>query len=274
MNFNFEFILCLLVLVSGLIVGYDYLHQRAKRGGVISSVAGTSAEGGAPATPATPTKPSLIVEYARSFFPILLLVLMLRSFIVEPFRIPSVSLEPTLLVGDFILVNKFDYGLRLPVLGKQIIPVGTPQRGDIMVFRYPNNPSMDFIKRVVGLPGDHISYINKTLYVNGKKAVQKKLGYEDPNARFMPRELKEEDLLGVKHQIYLRDDVAPDNLYDVVVPPNQYFMMGDNRDESNDSRTWGYVPEDNIVGKAFRIWLSVDTSQWELRWNRLGQKIQ
>jgi signal peptidase I len=277
MNLNFELVLCLLVLISGLIVAYDVGMQWIKRRKLaqatpVAAVASEPAEAGTESA-GQAAKPSLVIDYARSFFPVLLLVLVLRSFLFEPFRIPSVSLEPTLLVGDFILVNKYDYGIRLPVLGKEIIPVGTPQRGDIMVFRYPLNPNVDFIKRVVGVPGDHITYENKTVYVNGEPAVQTHMGVEDAPDRFMPRELKEENLFGVKHAIYLRDDVASDNLNDIVVPPHHYFMVGDNRDESSDSRTWGYVPEDNIVGKAFLIWFSIDTEHWQVRWDRIGKKI-
>ncbi len=276
MIFNFELILSLLVLVSGLFVAYDYYYRRFGKRAKMLDVAT------APQQPTSVAEPlpevqyygtvmTKLVEYAKSFFPVLLIVLLLRSFLVEPFRIPTGSLEPTLLIGDFILVNKYDYGLRLPVFGTEIAHVSSPKRGDIMVFRYPNDPSVNFIKRVIGLPGDHISYTNKVLSINGKTADQVAIPSNDPQAR--GRELKEENLFGVKHKIYLRDDVPDDNFYDVVVPAGHYFVMGDNRDESNDSRGWGYVPDANLVGKALFIWMSVNSEQWSIRWDRIGKAI-
>lgn len=196
----------------------------------------------------------LIVEYSKSFFPVLLLVLVLRSFLVEPFQIPSGSMLPTLQVGDFILVNKFAYGIRLPVVDYKIIDVGSPKRGDVMVFRYPNDPKVNYIKRVIGLPGDKVTYKNKVLYINGVKASQTFV-----SEKWFPHsELLTEQLGEVAHSVY-RDVGAPATDVEVVVPANKYFMMGDNRDNSNDSRFWGFVPEDNIVGKAFAVWLHWDT---------------
>lgn len=196
----------------------------------------------------------IVVEYSKSFFPVLLLVLVLRSFLVEPFQIPSGSMLPTLQVGDFILVNKFAYGIRLPVVDYKIIDVGNPKRGDVMVFRYPVNPKVNYIKRVIGLPGDKITYKNKILYVNGVKANQTFV-----SEKWFPHsELLREQLGDVSHSVY-HDVASPATDVEVVVPANKYFMMGDNRDNSSDSRVWGFVPETNIVGKAFAVWLHWDT---------------
>jgi signal peptidase I len=196
----------------------------------------------------------LLVEYSKSFFPVLLLVLILRSFLVEPFQIPSGSMLPTLQVGDFILVNKFAYGIRLPVIDYKVVEVGEPKRGDVMVFRYPENPKINYIKRVIGLPGDKIAYKNKTLYINGVKADQTFV-----SEKWFPHsELLQEKLGAVSHSIYRDVAVAAIDV-EVVVPAGKYFMMGDNRDNSNDSRYWGFVPEANIVGKAFAVWLHWDT---------------
>lgn len=196
----------------------------------------------------------LLVEYSKSFFPVLLLVLILRSFLVEPFQIPSGSMLPTLQVGDFILVNKFAYGIRLPVVDYKVVEVGEPKRGDVMVFRYPENPKINYIKRVIGLPGDKITYKNKTLYINGVKADQTFV-----SEKWFPHsELLQEKLGAVSHSIYRDVAVAAIDV-EVVVPAGKYFMMGDNRDNSNDSRYWGFVPEANIVGKAFAVWLHWDT---------------
>lgn len=215
------------------------------------------------------------VEYGASFFPVILVVFLLRSFLVEPFKIPSGSMIPTLLVGDFILVNKFDYGIRLPVINKKIIELGEPQRGDVMVFRYPPDPSMDYIKRVVGVPGDRVEYIDKRLTINGVLVETSKQDdyLNTDRLHFSPRYT--EKLGGVEHSILIEDD-APAYVPQVLdfpgrdactytrsgvrctVPAGHYFMMGDNRDASSDSRVWGFVPEQNIVGKAFFIWFNFD----------------
>ena len=190
------------------------------------------------------------VEYARSFLPVLLIVLVLRSFLVEPFQIPSSSMVPSLEIGDFILVNKFAYGIRLPVVGTKVIDIGTPQRGDVMVF-FPPHEKRYFIKRVIGLPGDHIEYRNKVLYINGEMADEKFL------TRLYPPQLMmfEEHLGDVDHRIQKLSHGGMDRDYELEVKPGHYFMMGDNRDNSADSRVWGQVPEANIVGKAFAIWM-------------------
>ena len=215
------------------------------------------------------------VEYSVSFFPVILIVFLLRSFLVEPFKIPSSSMVPTLLVGDFILVNKFTYGIRLPVVNKKVVEIGSPHRGDVMVFRYPEDPSLDYIKRVVGLPGDRLEYRNKRLTINGTQVPVRQIDdyLSKERMQFSRRYL--ETLNGVEHEILLDEDapafVAPSRAFPYAgncnynmgglactVPPGHYFAMGDNRDNSSDSRVWGFVPDENIVGKAFFIWLNLN----------------
>lgn len=268
MNFNFELILFYLVVICGLISLYDIIFL-AKRRAI------------------TQKKMNIISEYGRSFFPILLLVFLMRSFWFEPFRIPSGSLEPTLLIGDFIAVNKYHYGIRLPVTHEKIMKLNEPLRGDIIVFRWPANPSFDFIKRVIGLPGDHVSYVNRVLTINGHEIPQtfeKNLTMADEFDVTNNLSQLNEDLLGVKHDIYIIPNRPNYDFKDIVVPDHMYFVMGDNRDESADSRYWGFVPEDNIVGKASLIWMSWDSSLgdqpeklmrfWDyVRWNRLFKTI-
>jgi signal peptidase I len=213
------------------------------------------------------------LEFPASFFPVIAVVFGLRSFIVEPFKIPSGSMIPTLLVGDFILVNKFSYGIRLPVINKKIIDVGQPHRGDVMVFRYPVDPSLDYIKRVIGVPGDKISYKNKKLSINGVLLpTTPTTDYLHPDRAVYSKQFIE-TIDGRPHRILIDEDrenfinpIVPfphleNCLYnnagvECTVPPGSYFMMGDNRDNSEDSRYWGFVPEQNIVGRAFGIWMS------------------
>ena len=214
-----------------------------------------------------------IIEYAHSFFPVLLIVLLLRSFLVEPFRIPSGSLEPTLMPGDFVAANKFEYGLRLPVLHTKILGLGEPKVGDITVFRYPRDPSVNFIKRIVGVPGDKISYINKVLYINNMIQPQKDIGPAldyDSNGNAIPMEKYLETINHISHYIYENPAVPAQN-FTVTVPPGNYFAMGDNRDNSEDSRYWGFVPDNNLIGKAFLIWFSWDDNTDSIRWNRMGK---
>lgn len=214
------------------------------------------------------------VEYSGSFFPVIALVFFLRSFLYEPFKIPSSSMVPTLLVGDLILVNKFTYGIRLPVINKKIVEVNHPKRGDVMVFKYPKDISLDYIKRVVGVPGDKIVYKNKRLTVNGKSVAYDALpDYLDEEHLSYSKQYVEK-LLGVTHKI-LNDERAPSFVsnpdafpqnelctytidgFSCTVPSGNYFMMGDNRDNSLDSRYWGFVPDENIVGKAFFVWMNL-----------------
>ena len=222
------------------------------------------------------TEPRL-VEYARSFFPVILIVLLLRSFLVEPFRIPSGSMMPTLLIGDFILVNKFAYGVRLPVLHTKIIETENPKRGDVVVFRYPKNPNVDYIKRVIGVPGDKITYYQKNIYINDQKMPQKLLdsyqgigsGKEMTGAKHFI-----ENLETIKHHILTKPERSSNkSIY--IVPKGHYFMMGDNRDNSNDSRYWGTVPEENLVGKAFFIWMNLDVEFKNIiNFSRIGTVIK
>lgn len=225
------------------------------------------------------------VEYPKSFFPVILAVFALRSFLVEPFKIPSGSMLPTLLVGDFILVNKYTYGIRLPILNRKVVEINQPQRGDVMVFRYPEDPSMDFIKRVVGVPGDVVSYHDKQLVVNGQPVAAEAdgtYGYIDKQPdmanqlNFISAAQYQETLNGVRHAILIhpgQPDVQASAVrnfpyrtncdynetgFTCTVPAGHYFMMGDNRDASSDSRYWGFVPDANIVGKAFMIWWNFD----------------
>lgn len=263
MNFNFELILFYSIVVTGVIALIDLLFFARQR---------KEAQRGQ-----SEIKLPILVDYARSFFPVLLAVFVLRSFLFEPFRIPSGSLEPTLLTGDFILVNKYHYGLQVPVLHWPITEGSMPKRGDIIVFRWPPNPSYDFIKRVVGLPGDKISYVNKQLIINGEVipntpesvALVQEDGEPDWTAS-----VNRENLMGVKHNIYLNATRPPVNYKNITVPPHTYFVMGDNRDDSADSRYWGFVPDHNIVGKAEFVWMSWNNVTDRIRFDRIGTKIK
>lgn len=207
------------------------------------------------------------VEYARSFFPILFAVLILRSFLFEPFQIPTGSMIPTLNIGDFIVVNKFAYGLRLPVTGTRIIPVGEPKRGDVMVFIPPHDPNY-FIKRVIGLPGDHVQYKDNVVYVNGEAMPQQVVDTVLDSEGIMQRHSLE-TIGGVTHDIYNFSEARFNRVYDMLppegltVPEGHYFMMGDNRDNSSDSRYWGPASEARIVGKAVAVWMHKDPG-WNL----------
>jgi signal peptidase I len=284
MSFDFPTFLVLACVVTGGIWLIDaaLFAPRRRRLAREAAGGGTVAGGAAPST----YKEPVLVEYARSFFPVILIVLLLRSFLVEPFRIPSGSMMPTLLVGDFILVNKFSYGLRWPVLNTKFIELGEPQRGDVVVFRFPQEPSVDYIKRVVGVPGDQIYYASKTLYVNGEPVPQEPAGiYQGvgAGAGMSGALLRREALTPEGHTILvhpLAPDLAPGCRVlangPVTIPPGSYFVMGDNRDNSNDSRCWGLVPEGNLVGKAFAIWMSWDARRpgFPIDWSRIGEVIE
>jgi signal peptidase I len=282
MNFDFPTLLVVLTFVTGGIWLLDLLLFAPRR----KQEAGPQA-GFAEAEEETNEKPKepLLVEYSRSFFPVILAVLVLRSFLIEPFRIPTGSMMPTLLVGDFILVNKFAYGIRLPVLNNKVIEIDEPQRGDVVVFRYPKEPSIDYIKRVVGVPGDSIGYRNKTLFINDEPAAQIPIGFyqgSGSGAGYSGTLESIEKIGSLEHSILLNRQ-TPDfpsgcqilSRGPVTVPEGHYFVMGDNRDHSNDSRCWGFVPDQNLVGKAFGIWMSWDSNRsgFPVAWERLGEGI-
>lgn len=288
MSFDFPTFLVLATVVTGGIWLIDAVFF-ARRRRVLAAQQSAAVSDQATGVPATvkPNKEPVIVEYARSFFPVILIVLLLRSFVVEPFRIPSGSMMPTLLVGDFILVNKFTYGLRWPVLNRKFLELGQPAAGDVIVFRYPPDPSIDYIKRVIGIPGDRIEYRNKTLFVNGQPIQRTPLGtYVGTGAGTSQTgfDMALEDLRGVEHKVLIHPrapDFAPgcDVLAygrSLTVPPGSYFVMGDNRDNSKDSRCWGLVPDQNLVGKAFMIWMNWDGTRngFPIDWRRIGTWIK
>lgn len=241
MDIDFPLVLVVLTLATGLVYLLDALFFAPRR------------EQSSEDADTEEVKVPWLIENSRSFFPVLAIVLVLRSFLVEPFQIPSGSMLPTLEVGDFILVNKFEYGLRLPVAGTKVVSMNDPQRGDVMVFKFPEDGKTNYIKRVVGLPGDKIRYSQKQLFINDQLVSERKL------ANFAPYMLFEEQLGEVKHQLIehqLRRNIEAEGEW--LVPDNSYFVMGDNRDNSNDSRFWGFVPDELVVGKAFAIWM-----QWK-----------
>ncbi|HUV20796.1 MAG TPA: signal peptidase I [Gammaproteobacteria bacterium] len=273
MHFDFEFLLVIMTAVSGSLWLLDVLlFSRFRKKQALSRV----------------KKEPLLIEYSRAFFPVLLAVLVLRGFIVEPFRIPSGSMMPTLLVGDFILVNKFSFGLKLPVTHYKITSGDKPKRGDVVVFRYPQDESQDYIKRVIGLPGDHVSYYNRKLSINGEALpIELDHVYQGLGDLNQMQQASGCDRAGASCQAFTESNdgvdytvmTNPATTYsingEVFVPEGHYFVMGDNRDHSNDSRIWGYVPEENLVGKAFMIWMHWD---WRedgsgLDLSRVGQKI-
>jgi signal peptidase I len=265
---NFPLIMLIALVVTGAIWLFDIYALKQKRAGA--------------------AKEPLLVEYAKSFFPVILLVFVLRSFLVEPFKIPSGSMMSTLLVGDFILVNKYTYGIRLPVINKKIVEINQPKRGEVMVFRFPKDPSLDYIKRVVGVPGDKVSYRDKRLTINGvavKMVRQGDYSYVKSGLNYVTATQYLETLGDHVHETLVQPDAPTIRFNDVdafplrqncdyneegftcTVPPGQYFMMGDNRDDSNDGRYWGFVPDRNIVGRAFMIWWNFDN------FKRIGQSI-
>ena len=249
MSFDFELLLVLLTIFTGLIALASYFISKLKytiKSKIINSIA----------------------EQSKSLFPIFFIVLILRSFIFEPFRIPSASMMPTLLIGDFILVNKYDYGIRLPVTHKKFLKNNTPERGDVVVFKYPENPKIPYIKRIIGLPGDKIAYYNKTIYINDEMVEQVTIGSYPAYGAGLPMigsMLVSEKLGAVENNI----------LIETKIPDSHYFVLGDNRDNSKDSRYWGFVPEDNLVGKAFIIWMNWDgKSKNIINYERIGKSIK
>lgn len=276
MHFDFPAILFFLTLVTGLIWLVDAFFFLPGRRESAENLGAEEKE--------RVLKESWLVEMCRSFFPIILIVLLLRSFLVEPFRIPSNSMMPTLLTGDFILVNKYKYGIRLPVINKKIIDVGAPQRGDVVVFRYPKDPSVDYIKRLIGIPGDQIEYRDKMLYINGKGLSYTASGnYTGVGSgiSMSGARVRHEEIGDTSHDVLIeprgyehRYTCMQDNKF--TVPEGHYFVMGDNRDNSNDSRFWCSVPDENLVGKAFMIWMNWDSAMEGLgiTWDRIGSSIR
>jgi signal peptidase I len=263
----FEIALVALTLLSGLIWLLDKLFLAKRR----AAADGLLAEQAVP----------VIVDYAKSFFPVLAIVLVLRSFVAEPFRIPSNSMMPTLLTGDFILVNKFAYGLRLPITNAKIVDIGEPKRGDVVVFKPPHHPEQDWIKRIVGLPGDVIAYRDDQVVLNGQPLAYQAIGiYEGVGngSEMTGAEELREALPGRPHRILERRDLLQRDLGEGewTVPPGHYFVMGDNRDNSEDSRYWQFLPEKNLRGRAFLVWLNCEG--WFCRGafdtSRIGNSIQ
>ena len=264
---DFAAVLLLAALITGLIWLWDAKWARKRR---------------------TDGEPEpVLVDMARAFFPVIVVVFVIRSFWVEPFKIPSGSMKPTLLVGDFILVNKYTYGIRLPVINRKIVEINALRRGDVVVFRYPWDTSVDYIKRVVGVPGDKVVYRNKRLTVNGASATVKGEGfYTDSELNYLRLPTYVENLNGHEHQMMIVPAQPPVDLAQVrqfphrenceynddgftcTVPPGEYFMMGDNRDQSSDSRYWGFVPDENIKGRAFLIWMNFGD------FRRIGKTIE
>ncbi|MEO8170319.1 MAG: signal peptidase I [Oxalobacteraceae bacterium] len=285
---NFALILFILTIVTGVVWFLDKFYLSRQRCATANAAlaefdarnAKLQADGikldasGRAALEASILRQPTWIEYSGSFFPVIAMVFFLRSFLYEPFKIPSSSMVPTLVIGDLILVNKFTYGIRLPIINKKIIDINDPQRGDVMVFKYPKDMALDYIKRVVGVPGDKIVYKNKRLTVNGEKISYQPLSDYLDEEHLSYSKHYSENLTGVEHGI-LNDERAPsfvqnpDNFpqhefctYNIegfacTVPKGHYFMMGDNRDNSLDSRYWGFVPDQNIVGKAFFIWMNL-----------------
>lgn len=289
---DFSAVLLAITVLTGVVWALDALLLRPQRAAAARAAGRDVSAVSEPGT----------VDYARSFFPVALVVLLLRSFVFEPFRIPSDSMMPTLLDGDFIVVNKYVYGLRLPVINRKIVNVSEPQRGDVVVFRWPVDPSTNFIKRLVGLPGDHVEVHDNLIIVNGKAVpfyvgprryndgcyvnfslAHERLGSHEHEAMFCPVAIDRQPLLpgcnrsGVRGYV-CGDEDAPGSSrmapFVGDVPPGHYLMMGDNRDNSDDGRSWGYVPEENLVGRATRIWFN-----WDPRrsggpiWSRVGSAI-
>ncbi|MGH8325448.1 MAG: signal peptidase I [Steroidobacteraceae bacterium] len=291
---DFSFVLLIIAVVTGIFWLLDAKVFRKRR---VRAAKAAGKDPGFLSEPGT-------VDYSRSFFPVAVIVLLLRAFLFEPFRIPSDSMMPTLIDGDFIVVNKFDYGLRLPVVNWKILPIGEPHRGDVVVFRYPPNPKVNYIKRVIGLPGDRVSVHDDKVIVNGKMVAYADLGiYSD--GCYEGFRLERETLDHHSHQMMYcptTGDVFTEPLAtckrhlpegyvcptangfpfeehgswpEHVIPPGMYFMMGDNRDNSSDGRVWGFVPEANLIGKATRIWFNIDPHlSWMPDWKRIGMRIR
>tara|TARA_B100001123_G_scaffold149311_1_gene172876 strand:- start:86 stop:907 length:822 start_codon:yes stop_codon:yes gene_type:complete len=255
---DFSFVLFAGLVITGGVVLWDRLQRPKETDLKGKETIGTHS-----------SRAGIVIEYARAFFPVILVVFVLRSFIVEPFRIPSGSMLPSLYIGDFILVSKFSYGLRLPLVNQKVFSIGTPKRGEVLVFRFPRNPKTNFIKRVVGVPGDIVEYKNKRLRINGNVVDIEKVDRErtEQGATRSDQVEKYIESLGKSSHGILLDSALYSRDGRIKVPENQFFVMGDNRDHSNDSREWGFVPEENIVGRAFFVWFSWDSKKDDYFWN-------
>jgi len=254
MYFDFSGLLFILAVVTTVAVVFDVLFFKEARGDA---------------------KMPWLLSTAYELFPVFLIVFAIRTFVIEPYRIPSGSMKPTLVEGDFVLVNKFSYGWYFPYVNKRVTLGQAPHRGDVVVFRNPALPTQNFIKRVIGLPGDKIVYQNKNLFINGEPVKETFIEstYVDPidGTPYFVR-MFEEQLDDVKHKIFERPTRGLE--FEGTVPPNSYFVMGDNRDDSGDSRVFGFLPDALLKGHAFRIMVSVDTKKVDIRWNRTGAKIE
>lgn len=262
MSLNLPLVLLILTCFTGLIYLIDVLWWSKQRHTHHGEV--------------TTKKTPFVIEQSRSLFLVFVFVLLFRSFVGQQFSVPTGSLVPTVIPGDILLVDQFSYGLRLPVWRQKILSIGEPKRGDIVLFKWPVNPNFNYVKRLIGVPGDKISYINKVLYVNGKQAKQSFVADEktkDESGQWVFVKKIREQLNGKTHTIYVRPDHRSDDFKNLLVPKGMYFLMGDNRDDSDDSRFWGFVPESAIIGKARWIGISWDSDKHRLRWSRLGKAI-
>jgi len=268
---DFEFILIIVVLITGLIWVGDKAAQTIQGKGKTNK---KSIETHHNVTDPKATR-AWVIQFSHTCFPILLFVLLVRSFIIEPYHIPTSSLEPTLLPGDFIIVNKYDYGLRIPILNKIFVDIGAPQLGDMVLFRSKSNPSTQSVKRVIGRGGDRVKYADKVLTINGRQATQTYIGYSvdlAPRIHVGVVEKRQEVLGGRRYYIFHYPDL-PAHDFELVVPSNHYFVMGDNRDNSDDSRDWGFVHRRHFIGRAVATWMSWDKSKYRIRWGRIAKQI-
>ena len=277
----FELILFILTLASGVIALIDLMFfAKARKEAVLQNIGDMQLSKKARKEA---FRAPLLADYARSLFWVFLLVFLLRSFVIEPFRVPTGSMLPTIQLNDYLFVSKLSYGVRLPFTNKTIIQTGHPERGDVMVFHYPVYPHVDFIKTVIGIPGDHITYKNQQLYVNGKLVAKTylKTAIEPDNQNLGNTVVKvyQETLGTHKHTIYNTPGQEGISFTNLIVPKGEYFVMGDNRNNSDDSRYWGFVPAKNIVGKALFVWFSWNsnvpwTKFWhKVRWSRIGREM-
>ncbi|MBO68064.1 MAG: signal peptidase I [Acidiferrobacteraceae bacterium] len=273
---DFSFFLLLALLITGAVLVWDRVFRKPQvtKTSRSEKIAGSESHN---QVGLKSSRSTVIIDYARAFFPVILIVFVLRSFVIEPFRIPSGSMLPTLHIGDFILVDKFRYGIRFPVFNLKVIPVSSPERGEVMVFRYPHDNRTNFIKRVVGLPGDEIVYVDKRIFINGVAVEDSEVDrYTLITQNRSLDVIEHKEVIGESTHRILNDVGRQSRSMKITVPIGSYFVMGDNRDHSNDSRYWGFVPERNVVGRAFLVWFSWDKNQklsQRVNWARIGDRI-